>query len=465
MSSVKNIAYQDYIQDKTSERDNNSGFEPVFMPDYLFGFQKSLCDWAIHKGRSAIFADCGLGKSIMELVWATNVVMKTNGKVLLITPIAVGSQMIREAEKFGISDIGRSKDGSTKHKITVTNYERLHYFNPDDFVGVVLDESSILKNFKGHIKHELNIFMRKIKYRLLATATAAPNDFIELGTSSESLGYLGYMDMLSRFFKNDQNNCATNRRGRFTEATKWRLKGHADKSFWRWITSWARAIRRPSDMGFDDGGFDLPELVENEHEIRVSRKPMEGEMFTFPAIGLKEVRDERRATIKDRCEKVAEKINSHSDYSVVWCNLNDEGDLLEKLIPDAIQVSGKDNDDSKESKLLEFTNKDARVLITKPKIGAFGLNWQHCNHVSFFPAYSYEQYYQAIRRCWRFGQKRNVTVECIYTEGDKFSMENLRRKQCQADQMFSNLVSEMNNSLHINNITDFDTKTEIPQWA
>lgn len=457
--------YQRYIQTKTGERDNNSGFNPVFMPDYLFGFQKKLVEWSLIKGRSAAFADCGLGKSIMELVWSVNVIKKTKGKVLLITPIAVGSQMIREAEKFGIPDVGRSKDGTIEHGITITNYERLHYFNPNDFTGVVLDESSILKNFKGHIKHELNIFMRKIKYRLLATATAAPNDFIELGTSSESLGYLGYMDMLSQFFKNDQNNCATNRRGRFTEATKWRLKGHAHKSFWRWITSWARAVRKPSDMGFDDKGFDLPKLIENEHEIRVSRKPTEGEMFTFPAVGLKEVRDERRATIKDRCEKAADIINNTKDYSVVWCNLNDEGDLLEKLIPDAIQVSGKDNDDSKESKLLEFTNENARVLITKPKIGAFGLNWQHCNHVTFFPAYSYEQYYQAIRRCWRFGQKRKVTVDCIYTEGDKFSMHNLRRKQNQADQMFTNLVNEMNNSLHINNVTDFDNKTEVPSWA
>lgn len=456
--------YKTYLIDKIN-KNNESGFTPCFMPEYLFDFQASLVNWSIKMGRSALFADCGLGKSIMELVWAQNIIQKTNGNVLLITPIAVGSQMMAEAEKFEIDDCSRSKDGVVKSKITITNYERLHYFNPSDFVGMILDESSILKNFKGITKHKINIFSRKMKYRLLATATPSPNDFIELGTSSEALGYLGYMDMLSKFFKNDQNNCATNRRGRFTEATKWRLKGHAHDSFWRWITSWSRSIRKPSDLGFENKGFDLPELTEVMHKLDVSRSPSEGELFTFPAIGLKEVRDERRATIQDRCKKVADLINSTGEYAVVWCNLNDEGDLLEKLIPDSIQVSGKDKDDTKEDKLISFTNGNERVLITKPKIGAWGLNWQHCNHATFFPAYSYEQYYQAIRRCWRFGQKRPVKVDCVYTQGDEYAIENLRRKQGQASQMFTNLVKEMNHSLSINNISEFNNETEIPIWA
>ena len=429
-------------------------------------FQGALTEWAIRKGRGAILADCGLGKSFMELVWATNVVMKTNGNVLLVTPIAVGGQMIKEAEKFDIGDVTRSRDGQIKSKITITNYERLHYFDPNDFVGMILDESSILKNFKGAIKSQINIFMRKLQYRLLATATAAPNDFIELGTSSEALGYLGYMDMLSRFFKNDQNNCATGgARGRFHEAIKWRLKGHAHESFWQWVASWARAVRKPSDMGFNDEGYNLPPLIENKHLLKVSRKPNNGEMFTFPANGLKEVRDERRATIQERCEHAATIVNETNEHAVVWCNLNDEGDLLEKLIPDSIQVSGKDKDDSKEQKLISFSTGNERVLISKPKIGAWGLNWQHCNRVTFFPAYSHEQYYQAIRRCWRFGQERPVNVDLIYTEGDVHSMENLQRKQKQADDMFTSLVAEMNNSLDINNITEYQTETELPKWA
>ena len=456
--------YNDYLLTKQNAN-KNSGFDPLWIPDFLYDFQKDLTGWAIKKGSSAIFADCGLGKSIMELVWASNVIQKTNGKVLLLTPIAVGQQMIEEAKKFGIEDVGRSRDGNLKHNITVSNYERLHYFNPDDFEGVILDESSILKNFNGKIKSQINIFLRKIKYKLLATATAAPNDFIELGTSSEALGYLGYMDMLGRFFKNDQNNCATNRRSRFTEATKWRLKGHAHESFWRWVSSWSKAIRNPSDLGYCDKMFKLPKLTEVEHLLNVSRSPNEGEMFTHPAVGLKEVRDERKATIQARCEKVAELINKTKDCSVVWCNLNAEGDLLEKLIPDAIQVSGRDSDQSKEDKLISFTQGKERVLITKPKIGAWGLNWQHCNKMTFFPSYSYEQYYQSIRRCWRFGQKRKVTIDLVFTQGDVYVLEGLRRKQKQASEIFTNLVREMNNPLHINHLTEFVKEMELPQWA
>jgi len=456
-----NKRYAKYLESKTNNGIYN-GFEPIYIPDCLFDFQKALVDYAIQKGRCAIFADCGLGKSVMELVWAHNIVRKTNKRVLLITPIAVGGQMLQEAAKFSIPGVCRSRDGKLKDKIIITNYERLHYFNPSDFVGVVLDESSILKNFKGATKTKINIFLRKIKYRLLATATAAPNDFIELGTTSEALGYLGYMDMLSKFFKNDQNNCATNRRGRFTEATKWRLKGHAHDAFWKWVTSWSRSVKFPSDMGFSDNGFILPKLREKEHEIDITRKAIVNQLLVLPAKGLKEVREERKATIKERCEYVANIINKTKSYAVVWCNLNAEGDLLEKLIKDAIQISGRDKDDKKENKLISFSKGDERVLITKPKIGAWGLNWQHCHHVAFFPAYSYEQYYQAIRRCWRFGQKKSVVVELVYSKGDRNAIKNLRRKQKQADDMYANLVKEMNNSLAVSNNLNFNKKVDMP---
>lgn len=456
--------YDDYLFHKIN-LSGNFGFDPVLMPDFLFDFQKSLIEWSTRKGRGAIFADCGLGKSPMELVWAQNVVQKTNGNVLLLTPLAVGAQMEREAEKFSI-EAKRSRDGKIHGKITITNYEQLHHFNPADFEGVICDESSILKNFNGKYKHDINIFMRKIKYRLLATATAAPNDFIELGTSSEALGYLGYMDMLSKFFKNDQNNCATNKRGRFTEETKWRIKGHAHESFWRWVTSWARAVRYPSDLGYNNDGYILPKLIEREHELSCDGRVIDGVLpgFAVPAHGLKEQRDERRATIKERCEKAAEIISGIKDFCVIWCNLNDEGDILEKIIPDAVQVSGRDSDESKEEKLIGFSLGKFKRLIIKPKIGAWGLNWQHCNRMIIFPTHSYEQLYQSERRCWRFGQTRPVTVDLIFTKGDESMFNNLRRKQQQAIEMFDHLVAEMNNSLAINHIKTYDKKVETPAW-
>lgn len=458
------IDYNQYLNNKI-QLSGNFGFEPVFMPDKLFDFQKYLVEYSVMKGRSAIFADCGLGKSFIELVFAQNIVEKTNRNVLLLTPLAVGDQMKREAEKIGI-DAHRSRDGKIHGKITITNYELLHYFNPSDFECLICDESSILKNFKGAYKNEINIFMRKLKYRLLATATAAPNDFVELGTSSEALGYLGYMDMLNKFFKNDQNSSATSRRGRFTEETKWRLKGHAHESFWRWVTSWSRAIRFPSDLGFNDYGYNLPELIENDFELKEISRDIEGVLpgFVLPAHGLKEQRDERRGTIKERCEKAAEIENSINDYSVMWCNLNDEGDLLEKMIDGAIQISGKDSDESKEEKLIAFSRGEFKKLVTKPKIGAWGLNWQHCNHMTFFPTHSYEQYYQSVRRFLRFGQKRQVYVDLIYTEGDEEMIKNLKRKQRQAIEMFDKLVHYMNDSLHITNIKNFNKKMEVPLW-
>lgn len=459
------MEYEEFLESK-SQIGNNHGFKPLFMPDFLFDFQKWLVEWSLLKGRGGLFEDCGLGKSPQELVWGQNVVQHTNKPVLLLTPLAVSIQMVKEAEKFNI-DAERCKDGKVnKKKIYITNYERLHNFNPNDFGGVICDESSILKNFKGAIKNDINIFMRKINYRLLATATAAPNDYIELGTSSEALGYLGYMDMLGKFFKNDQNNCANNKSGRFTEATKWRLKGHAQKSFWRWITSWSRAVRKPSDIGFSDEKFILPELKINNHMLKCEGFTPDGFFPEFPVLanGLHEERQEIRSTLEERCEYAAKKAIENNDYSSIWCNLNDEGNLLEKLIPDSIQVSGRDSDDEKEYKLIGFSNGDFKKIIIKPKIGAFGLNWQHCNHIINFPTHSYEQFYQLVRRHLRFGQKRDVFVDNIYSVGLEGVVYNLERKQKQASEMFDNLVLEMNNSLSIKRNQEFNKKQELPSW-
>lgn len=436
------------------------GFEPIWMPPELFDFQQSLVSWAIRKGRAAIFADCGLGKTAMQLTWAENVARHTGRPVLILTPLAVAAQTIREGEKFGI-ECHRSGDGSVPGRIVITNYERLEHFNPADFSGVVCDESSILKSFDGSRRNEITNFMRKVPYRLLATATAAPNDFIELGTSSEALGYLGHMDMLARFFKNDHNNLTSRRM--YGEAPKWRFKGHAEVPFWRWVTSWARACRKPSDLGYEDGRFILPPLNEIDHLIETSTVP-EGMLFAMPATDLREQRAEKKRTVQERCEQVAAMVANTGQPALVWCHLNEEGNLLEQLIPDAIQVSGSDRDDVKESRLIDFAEGRSRVLITKPKIGAWGLNFQHCNHITYFPSHSFEQYYQSVRRCWRFGQKRPVTVDIILTEGERRIMENLQRKRAQSELMFSNLVAEMNHSMAIQKAAYNHTTIAIPSW-
>ena len=455
--------YEQFIVRK-SQLTGGSGFDPLWMPDFLYDFQQSLTEWAIRQGRAAIFADCGLGKTPMQLVWAENVIRKTNGKVLIIAPLAVASQTVEEGVKFGI-EVSRSNDGTAYKGITITNYERLHHFNSADFAGVVCDESSIIKNFQGVRRSEITEFMKKLEYRLLCTATAAPNDYIELGTSSEALGYLGHVDMLGRFFKNDQNSIKQRSAWRRTGggSPKWRFKGHAEEHFWRWVSSWARALRRPSDLGFDDDGFILPELVITHHQIYAKNK-REGMLFDLPASGLWEEREERRRTLQERCEKTAGLVADTGEPAVCWCHLNDEGDLLEKLIPDSVQVAGKDSADAKEEALLAFTHGDIRILVIKPKIGAWGLNWQHCAHMTFFPSHSFEQYYQAVRRSWRFGQKRPVTVDIVTTEGGVNVMKNLERKDTQADVMFSSLVRHMNNSMSIGKQDNYTKNEEVPTW-
>lgn len=646
------MEYIDFLESR-KQRGSDSGFEPLWIPDFLFDFQKALVEWAIRKGRCALFEDCGLGKTPQQLVWAENVARKTDRPVLILAPLAVSAQTKRESEKFGI-ECHRSMDGTIKGRVNITNYEKLSYFKPDDFSGVVCDESSILKSFDGARKSEITEFMKRIPYRLLATATAAPNDYIELGTSSEAIGYLGFMDMLNRFFKNDNNNSGTKRM--FGEAPKWRFKGHAELPFWRWVTSWARACRKPSDLGFDNTKFNLPGLIENEHLVEAETLP-DGYFLPIHASNLPEQREEKRRTIKERCEQVLELITDNETHSLVWCQLNDEGDYLEKIIPNSIQVSGSTSDEKREeivdwfletekscklstnniifkicknmpsigsvitekteqgvlpnllninentknkekntieniiyliksdgikglqsngkelillvekdielilniakdtlknqsngeSKIQkktlqefydnttsqltiteEFINCNAesaqsadylireilentdytlttvikqkkyagcsaqiatsqlenlrtiqnylkkqlniskttkpRVLISKPKIFGFGLNFQHCSHIVYFPSHSYEQYYQAVRRCWRFGQKNDVIVDIVLTEGERKIMRNLQRKNIAAAKMFDNLVTEMNNSIGIKQVNNFTKKEEIPSW-
>ena len=451
--------YAEFLDAKTHDT-STAGFAPTFLPDWMFDYQRALTEWAVLQGRAAMFADCGLGKTPMALVWAENVVRQTGGNVLILTPLAVGAQFVSEAEKFGIRAT-RSQDGRVSPGITITNYERLHLFNAQDFAGVVCDESSILKNFDGARRSEITQFLRKRPYRLLATATAAPNDFTELGTSSEALGYLGHMDMLNKFFRNDLNNSATGRIG--GKSIQWRFKGHAERAFWRWVCSWARAMRQPSDIGFANGQNILPELVERQHTVQSSTLA-EGMLFALPAVGLKEQRDERKRTIPERCAYAASLVNAHTEAATVWCHLNEESALLARLIPDAVEVSGDDSDDEKERKLLAFQRGDVRVLVTKPKIGAWGLNFQHCAHMVTFPSHSFEQYYQSVRRQWRFGQTRPVVVDVVSSEGEREVLKNLQRKQVNATEMFTRLVGEMTAAMSIHRPARPTTTIEVPSW-
>lgn len=457
------MSYAAFLEGKAQAADGH-GFRPVSVPDFLFGFQRELVEWSVLRGRGAIFADCGLGKTPMQLVWAKNVVRHTNKPVLIATPLAVSYQLLEEAEKFGI-EAERVTDGrvGSGARIVVTNYERLERFDVADFAGMVCDESSILKNFNGATKAIITEFMRVLPYRLLCTATAAPNDYVELGTSSEALGELGYMDMLSRFFRNDNNNASGDRRF-YGKAATWRFKGHAEAPFWRWVSSWSRAVRKPSDMGYPDDGFVLPELTEREH-VMEANEPAPGMLFDLPAVTLHEQRQERRRTIRQRCETVAGLVD-HSDQALVWCNLNDEGALLADMIDGAVEVAGSDSDEAKEERLLAFAHGEVRCLVTKPKIGAWGLNLQKCAHVTFFPTHSYEQYYQGVRRCWRFGQERPVTVDIVATTGEKRVMDNLRRKAKQADRMFEALVEHMNDALKIERggYRQYTNPVETPAW-
>lgn len=462
------MEYKEFLQSKM-QLSGEYGFEPLWMPDFLFDFQRSLVTWATRKGRAAIFADTGLGKTPMQLVWAENVARKAGGRVLILTPLAVSYQTEREAHKFGI-DAVVCRDGALpdKSKIIVTNYERLHYFKPSDFVGVVCDESGILKNFDGVTRTAVTEFMRTLPYRLLCTATPAPNDYIELGTSSEALGELGYMDMLHRFFKScDGSYARGSRHTRFSGNTsfqsKFRLRGHAEKDFWRWICSWARAVRKPSDINGEDGDFILPPLKLHEHVVK-ARTRQEGMLFDMPAVGLQEQRKERRRTLRERCEQAAALVNDTDRPAICWCHLNSEGDLLKKLIPDSVQVAGKDSDEFKEQAFKNFQDGNFRVLVSKPVIAGFGLNLQHCAHQTFFPSHSWEQWYQAIRRCWRYGQKSPVVIDMISSEGERNVVDNLRRKQDAAEKMFDNLVAMMRDSMKIE-IESYDgIEVEVPKW-
>jgi len=463
LAQTKKLPQMDYIDFLKNKRHSagNFGFEPVYIPEFLFDYQKYVLEYAMKKGRCAIFADTGLGKTAIELALAENIIRKTGGRVLILTPLAVAFQFIKENEKLQICDsIEYSRQGKYKSSVVVCNYERLKFFNPEDFEAVILDESSILKNFEGAIKTYITSFIKRVKYRYLCTATPSPNDFIELGTSSEALGYMGYMDMLSKFFTNNEDTIKPQNIG-----TKWILKGHAQDKFFEWVSSWSISLRKPSDLGFSDDKHILPQLITKHHPVKNEENLIvNGQIQLFNQIArrLTEVRQENKMTIEQRCARA---VDLSKDYqtSVYWCNFNNEGDLLEQLDPNAKQIKGSMNLDKKEELLLAFANGEVSKLITKPKITAFGLNWQHCNHTVYFPTFSYEQYYQAIRRFWRFGQKNDVVVDMVYSDGQKRVLDSLMAKAEKANQLFDKLNTSVNSGFK-DTIKNFDTQIQKPSF-
>lgn len=454
------MTYADFIARKKHSTDN-FGFEPVWMPDGAFDFQRHMIEKAVRKGRMGIFADTGLGKTLLQLGIAENVVRKTNQRVLILTPLAVAFQFINEAERIDIGDIAHTKDGKLSSKIVVCNYERLHLLNPDDFGCVMLDESSILKNFSGKTRDQIVAFIKRVPYRFLSTATPSPNDFIELGNSSEALGYMGYMDMLGKFFKSNQGSVDSNNRN---IGEKFYLKPHAERDFFAWVNQWSMMVKKPSDLGFEDKGYDLPDLHVNQHIVQNAKTwCIDGQesLFAMPAKSMTEVREEQKLTVKERCERAVSLAGDKT--SVYWCNLNEESALLSELDNQSVEIVGGMSIDQKEEILIAFASGQIKRLVTKAKMTSMGLNWQHCSHTVYFPTWSYEQYYQLIRRFWRFGQKNEVVCDMVISEGQERVMAALEQKTQKAIELYRNLVAAANQKFsHITK--EFNKNVQLPEF-
>lgn len=458
--------YNQFLESK-KHTSNNFGIQPNFIPEKMFDFQKYVTQYLILKGRGAGFLDTGMGKSFVELAIAQNYIQSTNKPVLIICPLAVAFQFLGEAEKFQIDDISYSKEGRYKTKIVLCNYERLHYFDPNDFDCVIGDESAILKNAEGFTSNFVTSFLKKVKYRYLFTATPSPNDFIELGTHSEALGYLGYTDMLGKFFTNNEDTISPMKIG-----TEWVLKGHAVEAFFKFISSFSISARKPSDLKdpstgipFDDSKYILPELITNMHSVKNEKNMViNGQilMFNNQARTRTEIAQENKLTIERRCEKAVELASKH-ERSVYWCNLNPEGELLSKLDKNSYEITGTMDIDKKEEILLGFLKGDIKKLVTKAKMNAWGMNWQHCDHTVFFPTWSYEQYYQAIRRFWRFGQPNKVTADLVYSDGQKRVLDGLIMKANKANELFSKLNLNLNSEYEIKS-TEYNKPIILPKF-
>lgn len=430
------------------------------IPDlspHLFPFQRDIVTWALKRGRAAIFADCGMGKTLMQLEWARHI----PGDVLILAPLAVAKQTVHEGEKFGITVRYCRSQAQVQPGITIANYEMLEHFDPEKFTGIVLDESSILKSYDGKTRTLIINSFERTPFRLACTATPAPNDYMELGNHSEFLSIMSRVEMLSMFFVHDGG-----------ETQVWRLKGHAQDDFWRWLASWSVMIRKPSDLGYPDDGFALPECVMHEHVLRLERATA-GQLFPMEAITLQERIGARRDSITERVAECSALVNASNEPWVIWCNLNTESAALTKAIPDAVEVKGSDSVEHKERALTAFSEGTARVIVTKPSIAGFGLNWQHCANVAFVGlSDSWEQFYQAVRRCWRFGQENTVNVHLIVSDAEGAVLKNIKEKERAAGEMAANIVEHMRTEMRANikgakrMTTEYERETASgPNWT
>jgi hypothetical protein len=416
------MKYEDFLL-KKEFISVDAGFdgEGMWLPEAIKPFQRDCVEYACRRGRSALFADTGLGKTLMQLSWAHRVAQYTKKPVLVLAPLCVAQQTVREGIKFGIKSRYMRHMESCEELIHITNYEMLKNFDPANYSGIVLDESSILKGMNGKLRKYITDFAVSIPYRLSCTATPSPNDFMELGTQSEFLGIMSQTEMLATFFIHDGS-----------DTSKWRLKGHARKKFWEWLATWAIVIRTPADLGYEDDGYDLPKLHIIEHVIETEAT---NGLFIDIAQGLQDRNKARRDSVDLRAEKAAE-IMRDWDCGIAWCNLNDESQLITNLVDGCYEVTGSMDHDKKEQVLIGFSDGDISKISTKPKIAGFGLNWQHCNKMLFLGlSDSWEAFYQAVRRCYRFGQDKEVFVHVVISDREGAVLSNIKRKREQDEQM------------------------------
>ena len=424
--------YDQFVQQKR-RAEVATGHQPGDLNEHLFDFQHAIVSWAVRRGRAAIFADTGLGKTLMQLSWADEVASHTQGIVLVLAPLAVSEQTIEHGATFGI-DVRRVPQGGSPDApgVWITNYERMDAIDFTSLHGLVLDESSILKAHDGKTRQRIIDAAKGVPYRLSCTATPSPNDFEELGNQCEFLGVMSRIEMLATYFVNDTGDTGT-----------WRLKGWGASKFWEWMGTWAVVLRNPSDLGFDGSRYELPPLQYFEHVVET--EPLGDDLFSRPAMGLAERRKAQRDSIEQRCKALSEVVNADTDEPwLIWCHLNDEADLLAELIPGAVNVQGSDSPELKAKNLMEFAHGQIRVLISKPKIAGFGMNWQHCARMAFVGLDdSFEKFYQAVRRCYRFGQKRSVQVHLFTAENEGQILANLKRKEIQHHEMSANMIEHM----------------------
>lgn len=455
--------YDDFLHRK-QRIPPSCGFEMTKerMNPMMFEWQKDICRWALRKGRAALFEDCGNGKTIQQLEFLRAVCEQTGMPSLIVAPLTVGEQTKREAEKFGYTAALCRTQKDVQPGINITNYEMLDHFDPDSFGGVVLDESSILKNCMGKVRTQIIEMFRNVPYRLSCTATPSPNDYMELGNQVEFLGIMSRTEMLATYFTHDGS-----------DTSKWRLKGHAEDRFWEWVATWAVVLTCPGDLGYPNDGYILPELVMHEHLVEASTS-MDDSLFGWVAKTLTERRDARRMSLRERCAKAAEIVSSDPEEQwVIWCDLNDESALLTSLIPGAVEVRGSDKPDDKAKSLRGFADGSVRYLVTKPSIAGFGMNWQNCHNMIFVGlSDSYEAMYQAIRRCYRFGQNDSVHVHIVTSAAEGAVKGNIERKEAQAELMKKNMVQHTKEILEqdirgtVRIVIPYDPQVDmlIPSW-